>query len=255
MGQFGFLYLPQKAGPRLAADQPAVRTGQRIFSLTNVVHLGFGLLKVLLIVGRRRLVPVGRARPADEPVRANRRPRSPRTCFSVLLWTSLKIGGALAVLALFDYGYQYWKHEQDLRMTTQELKEEIKTQQGDPQIAARRKQIQRQMVLHRLSTTIPKADVIVTNPTELADRPAIRRREDGRARSSSPKGPASWPSAFAAWPWKATCRSSSARSWPARSMPTSKSASRSPPSNTPPSPKSSATSISSRGRSCRGRAA
>ena len=86
----------------------------------------------------------------------------------MLLWTSLKIGGSLAVLALFDYGYQYWKHEQDLRMTTQELKEEVKTQQGDPQIAARRKQLQRQMVLRRLSTTVPKADVIVTNPTELA---------------------------------------------------------------------------------------
>jgi flagellar biosynthesis protein FlhB len=72
------------------------------------------------------------------------------------------------LLALFDYGYQWWKHEQDLRMTTQELKEEIKTQQGDPQIAARRKQIQRQIVLRRLNTTVPKADVIVTNPTELA---------------------------------------------------------------------------------------
>jgi flagellar biosynthetic protein FlhB len=53
-------------------------------------------------------------------------------------------------------------------MTTQELKEEIKTQQGDPQIAARRKQVQRQMVLHRLSSIVPKADAIVTNPTELA---------------------------------------------------------------------------------------
>jgi flagellar biosynthetic protein FlhB len=53
-------------------------------------------------------------------------------------------------------------------MTTQELREEIKQQQGDPQVAARRKQIQRQMVLHRLSSTIPKADVIVTNPTHFA---------------------------------------------------------------------------------------
>jgi flagellar biosynthetic protein FlhB len=53
-------------------------------------------------------------------------------------------------------------------MTTQEMKEEAKTQQGDPQIMAKRKQIQRQMAMQKLSTTIPKADVIVTNPTELA---------------------------------------------------------------------------------------
>src|SRR5262249_28433299 len=88
--------------------------------------------------------------------------------FQVLLWTSLKIGGALGALALCDYGYQYWKHEQDLRMTTQELKEEMKNQQGDPQVAARRRQVQRQMALHRLSTAVPKADVVVTNPTHFA---------------------------------------------------------------------------------------
>jgi flagellar biosynthetic protein FlhB len=82
---------------------------------------------------------------------------------STLLWTSLKIGGALAMLAIFDYGYQFWKHEQDLRMTTQELKDEIKTQQGDPQIAARRKQVQREMALHRLSAVVPRA--VRSSPT------------------------------------------------------------------------------------------
>lgn len=166
MGQFGFLYLPQK----LAFDWQRINplpNAQRIFSLTSVVHLGFGLLKVLLIVlvaawclwdERGRLLNLSGQSSAEIGA----------YLLSVLLWTSLKIGGALAALALFDYGYQYWKHEQDLRMTTQELKEEIKTQQGDPQIAARRKQIQRQLILRRLSTAVPKADVVVTNPTELA---------------------------------------------------------------------------------------
>ena len=166
MGQVGFLYVPQK----LALDWERINplpNARRIFSLTSVAHLGFGLLKVLLIVAvatwslwaeRGRLLQLTELAP----------PAIGAYLFSVLLWTSLKIGIALAVLALFDYGYQYWKHEQDLRMTMQELKEEIKTQQGDPQIAARRKQIQRQMVLQRLSATVPRADVIVTNPTELA---------------------------------------------------------------------------------------
>jgi flagellar biosynthesis protein FlhB len=166
MGQFGFLYLPQK----LALDWQRINPLQnysRIFSLSNVVHLGFSLLKVVLIMTiagwcawdeRGRLIALS----ADTSAQIG------TYLLSVLLWTSLKIGGALATLALFDYGYQYWRHEQDLRMTTQEMKEEIKTQQGDPQIAARRKQIQRQMVLRRLSTTIPKADVVVTNPTEFA---------------------------------------------------------------------------------------
>jgi len=166
LGQFGFLYLPEKVALDWNRINP-LQNYSRIFSVSNAVHLGFGLLKVILIAAvaawclwgeRGRLMNLSGQSPSEIGA----------YLLSVLLWTSLKIGASLAVLAVFDYGYQYWKHEQDLRMTTQELKEEIKTQQGDPQIAARRKQIQRQMVLRRLSTTIPKADVIVTNPTELA---------------------------------------------------------------------------------------
>jgi flagellar biosynthetic protein FlhB len=67
-----------------------------------------------------------------------------------------------------DYAFQWRKHEQDLRMTTQELREEMKTLQGDPQVQARRRTVQRQLVLHRLQTAVPKADVVITNPTELA---------------------------------------------------------------------------------------
>jgi len=166
LGQFGFLYLPQKVALDWERINPLQNSG-RIFSVSNFVHLGFGLLKIALILAvagtslwaeRARLMSLSDQSSAQIGA----------YLMSLLLWTSLKIGAALAVLALFDYGYQYWKHEQDLRMTTQEMKEEIKQQQGDPQIAARRKQVQRQMVLRRLSTTVPKADVIVTNPTELA---------------------------------------------------------------------------------------
>jgi flagellar biosynthesis protein FlhB len=166
LSQFGFLYLPQKVALDWQRINPLHNSG-RIFSAANAVHLGFGLLKVALIVlvagwsvwhERTRLLYLSDQSTAQIGA----------YLMSFMLWTGLKIGGSLAVLALFDFGYQYWKHEQDLKMTTQELKEEVKQQQGDPQIAARRKQIQRQMVLRRLSTTIPKADVIVTNPTELA---------------------------------------------------------------------------------------
>jgi len=166
MGQFGFLYLPQKIALDWQRINP-LENYQRIFSLANAVHLGFGLLKVLVIVAvaawcvwieRSRLINLTNQSAAEIGA----------YLLHVLLWTGLRIGGALVVLALFDYGFQYWKHEQDLRMTTQEMKEEIKTQQGDPQIAQRRKQIQRQMAARRLSSAVPKADVIVTNPTELA---------------------------------------------------------------------------------------
>jgi flagellar biosynthetic protein FlhB len=83
---------------------------------------------------------------------------------STMLWIAL----LLVLLAILDYGVQRWKFEQDLRMTHQEVREEMRNVQGDPQIVARRRAIQRQMVLNRISASVPKADVIVTNPTELS---------------------------------------------------------------------------------------
>jgi flagellar biosynthetic protein FlhB len=67
-----------------------------------------------------------------------------------------------------DYAFQWWKQEQDLRMTPQEVREEMKDLQGDPQVIARRRSVQRQLALSRLSTMVPKGDVTITNPTELA---------------------------------------------------------------------------------------
>ena len=87
---------------------------------------------------------------------------------SITIWTALKIGGALLVLAILDLAFQRWKHEQDLKMTQQEVREEMKNLQGDPETIARRKAVQRQLVLNRLSSDVPKADVVITNPTELA---------------------------------------------------------------------------------------
>jgi len=74
----------------------------------------------------------------------------------------------LLVLAVFDYAFQRWKHEQNLKMTTQEVREEMKSLQGDPQVIARRRTVQRQLALNRMGSTVPESDVVVTNPTELA---------------------------------------------------------------------------------------
>ncbi len=166
MGQIGFLFLPEKLAFDVQRINP-LSNASRIFSMANSVHLGFGLLKVGLVCavaawslwGERDQLMTLMDQSSGEIA---------AYLFSVLYWTCLKIGGALLALALFDYAFLWWKHESDLRMTTQQLREELKTQQGDPQLAARRKAVQRQLVMGRLSSTVPKADLVVTNPTELA---------------------------------------------------------------------------------------
>ena len=72
------------------------------------------------------------------------------------------------VMAFCDYGYQKWQTTQDLKMTKQEVKDELKQSEGDPQIKGKIRQKQRQMAMARMMKEVPKADVIITNPTHYA---------------------------------------------------------------------------------------
>jgi len=76
--------------------------------------------------------------------------------------------GVIMVMAFCDYGYQKWQTTQDLKMTKQEVKDEMKQSEGDPQIKGKIRQKQRQMAMARMMKEVPKADVIITNPTHYA---------------------------------------------------------------------------------------
>lgn len=80
----------------------------------------------------------------------------------------LRVGIFLLLLAVIDYIFQYWEHEKSIRMTKQELKEEYRQHEGDPLLKGRMRQIQRQISQHRMMQQVPKADVVITNPTHYA---------------------------------------------------------------------------------------
>lgn len=75
---------------------------------------------------------------------------------------------AFLVIAILDYAYQRYSYEQRLRMTKQELKEERKQIDGDPAVKSRIRSLQREMARRRMMENVPKATVVVTNPTHLA---------------------------------------------------------------------------------------
>lgn len=81
---------------------------------------------------------------------------------------ALRAGGVLFVMAVFDYMYQRWSHNKELKMSKQEVKEEHKQSDGDPQIKSKIKQKQREMAMSRMMADVPQADVIITNPTHFA---------------------------------------------------------------------------------------
>lgn len=75
---------------------------------------------------------------------------------------------ALVVLAILDYTYQRYDNEKKMKMTKQEVKDEHKNYEGDPKVKQRQRSIQREMALSRMMSHVPKADVILTNPTHVA---------------------------------------------------------------------------------------
>lgn len=164
--QVGFLWVPSKLAPDVSRLNPLAGL-KRIFSLPGVMRLAFGLFKVAVIgivaavVFWLRREEILNSSGYEVPVLA-------RFLADISLQLVLWVGLALVILALSDYAFQRWKHEQDLKMTHQELREELKNMQGDPQILARRRNVQRQMAMNRVGSAVPKADVVVTNPTELA---------------------------------------------------------------------------------------
>ncbi|MDW8799649.1 fused FliR family export protein/FlhB family type III secretion system protein [Clostridium sp. A1-XYC3] len=74
----------------------------------------------------------------------------------------------MIIIALIDYIYQRYQHNKDLKMSKQEVKEEFKQQEGDPQIKGKIKQRQREMAMRRMMQEVPKATVVVTNPTHIS---------------------------------------------------------------------------------------
>ncbi|MEG0894259.1 MAG: flagellar biosynthesis protein FlhB [Oscillospiraceae bacterium] len=88
--------------------------------------------------------------------------------FDSIMSLVIKISMVFVVIAGFDYLFQWWKFEKDIKMTKQEIKEEYKQMEGDPQIKGKIKERQRAMASQRMMAAVPTADVIVRNPTHFA---------------------------------------------------------------------------------------
>ena len=87
---------------------------------------------------------------------------------SLVLLSSLLIVASLALIAAIDVPFQLWEYNRRLRMTKEEVRQEMKEQEGDPQIKARIRAAQREMSRRRMMSNVPTADVVVTNPTHYA---------------------------------------------------------------------------------------
>jgi flagellar biosynthetic protein FlhB len=164
--QIGFEIHTEPLAPKLSKLNPAAGL-KRIFSSRGLVELAKSVAKMVFIAAIAWSV-VSDYLP-EFPTLMRRDiggiwEFTHTAAFRILFYVCL----AMIVLSVLDYAYQRWQHEQSLKMTKQEVKDERKQTEGDPQVKARIRSLQRQAAYHRMIAEIPQADVVITNPTHLA---------------------------------------------------------------------------------------
>jgi flagellar biosynthesis protein FlhB len=164
--QFGFVFSWEALAPKFEKIDP-IKGFQKFISLRSLVELVKSLLKMAIVAG---IVWFNLRDELDNLI-----PLMDESLWGILIYTGkvtfrimITTCWALIVLALLDYLYQRWEHEKSLRMSRQEVKDEFKQTEGDPIVKARIRRIQREVARKRMMANVPKADVVITNPTHLA---------------------------------------------------------------------------------------
>ncbi len=164
--QIGFLYNEEALQFKPERMDP-VQGLKKIFSLKSLMEGLKAVFKLTIILGIAYMVLKDQV--FKLPLLMN---YSLPELFSylgeLLLRLLAAVGFFMVVLAGADYLFQRWDLEKQMMMTKQEVKEEIKSREGDPLIKARIKRVQREVATRRMMEEVPKADVIVTNPTHIA---------------------------------------------------------------------------------------
>jgi flagellar biosynthesis protein FlhB len=164
--QSGFMLTGEPMVPKLSKLNPLSGL-KRLFSLRALVELLKSLIKVTIVgttayrmlKGEMDQIPALIALSTSEIV-------------AFIGSVALKLGFytclVLLVLAGLDFLFQNWRHERDLRMSKQEVKDEYKQREGDPVVRSRIRAAQREMAMRRMMQAVPDATVVITNPTHLA---------------------------------------------------------------------------------------
>jgi flagellar biosynthetic protein FlhB len=164
--QVGFLLAPEALQPKFSRLSP-LAGAQRILSLSSLVKLAVSVGKLLLLTSIATwsvatFIPQFMSlMELEPPIILMAIQQSGATL-------AFQLAGALLILAVLDYGYQRYRFEQDLKMTKQEVREEMKNMEGDPQIRQRRRDAHRKLASARELGRVRDADVIITNPTHIA---------------------------------------------------------------------------------------
>ncbi|HEV3087293.1 MAG TPA: flagellar biosynthesis protein FlhB [Candidatus Elarobacter sp.] len=165
--QFGLLFSPALVAPKFSKLNPLAGVKRIFFSPQTLVQLAKQLLKLAIVIlicwfgvkdNLTMLYALAHASPHDIIVSIE----------GIVFWIGLKVGILLLLLGLVDYVWERRRLEQSLKMTKTEVRDEHKQQEGNPEAKQALRQRQRAMARRRMMAAVPKATVVVTNPTHYA---------------------------------------------------------------------------------------
>lgn len=162
----GWIFSWEAISPKLEKMDP-IKGIPRLFALRGLVEMLKALLKILLVFAVAvalyrsfigELLGLG-AEPVDQSIGHS---------LNIIGMCFLLLSASLVVIAMIDVPYQLWDHSKKLKMTLQEIKDEHKDSEGSPEVKGRQRRMQMDMAQNRMMAEVPKADVIVTNPSHYA---------------------------------------------------------------------------------------
>ncbi len=166
MAQTKMLFTTKAAAPKFNRINP-LNGIKKMFSLRAIVELLKSLIKIVVLLYIVYTVLVDEVATLPALIDMNPMTAMMKTG-GIIMDVVLKSGIAFIFLAAADYMYQWWDFEKNMKMSKQEIKDEYKQIEGNPQIKGRQRNVQQQRARQRMMQNVPEADVVIRNPTHFA---------------------------------------------------------------------------------------
>lgn len=164
--QGGWLLSAKPMTPKLERLNP-IEGLKRMFSLKALVELFKALAKFLLVAAIAVAVLAAFQNPLLDIGKQEIRPAIAHASH-IILWSALALAAITIVIAAIDVPFQQFEHKKKMRMTRQQVRDEMKDTDGRPEVKSRIRQLQREMSAARMMSDVPEADVVITNPDHFA---------------------------------------------------------------------------------------
>lgn len=178
--QVGWLITSSPIQPKLSKLDP-IKGTKKLFNKRNLVKTLVNTLKLIVVILVSWMVIMARLDILAAAIRLDAAPAMllvARVVLELAVWLVL----LLLAIAFVDLAYQRWQHTQDQKMTKQQVKDERRSMEGDPEVKGRRLKMAREIAMQRVSNAVPEADVIVTNPEHFSVAIKYEQDEGGAPR-------------------------------------------------------------------------